>query len=518
MSGLRRSKSKSKSKERKGECFLCCKPCSLVCGACELVHYCSQDHLLTHRQQNYCFPFRITWKQSKGRSVVATRDIDALELILFDAAIAYGPRNMNTPVCLECGKKVDKSYHCGMCNMPMCGPTCQVGQTHYNECQFFRGLRESLHTRNFEDPESPIYQCIAPLRLLQKKTTHPKWFKRLGFLMDHGESREMEGVEWNEKQKKIVNFLLQSCGLKDFTEEDIHWAIGLMRTNAVSFGDGSGRAVFPTFSMINHNCVANAKHTVYLTNKRIAVQAQVSIKKGEEILISYITFTPGTLFRRMKLKKFWFFDCNCDRCSDPTELGTHMSSLVCPKCEEGWLTQKDPLDKDSPWTCKVHRFQLTADNYKNMVIDMKCEVHQEGERGSIERLEGLLNQYSQILHPHHYLMMIIKRNIISLYSQAALESITRKGFCRIRDLCEESLQVLGTVDPGYAVWKGETLKDLGTCMMNLARHDFEEKRIDRPTFLAQVKQSILKVDEASKCKSCVRVDRKEQDSTSFKEE
>merc|ERR1719402_1537503 len=124
------------------------------------------------------------------------------------------------------------------------------------------------------------------------------------------------------------------------------WAIGIMRTNAVSFGDGSGRALFPTMALMNHSCVVNAKHTVYIRNKRIAVQAQVDIKKDEEILISYVTFSPGTLFRREKLEKYWFFQCACARCSDPTELGTNLSSLVCEKCEEGqgYLTQRDPLD------------------------------------------------------------------------------------------------------------------------------------------------------------------------------
>ena len=27
----------------------------------------------------------------------------------------------------------------------------------------------------------------------------------------------------------------------------------------------------------------------------------------------------------------------------------------------------------------------------------------------------------------------------------------------------------GLVDPGFTLWKAETLKDLGTCQMNLAR-------------------------------------------------
>ena len=46
---------------------------------------------------------------------------------------------------------------------------------------------------------------------------------------------------------------------------------------------------------------------------------------------------------------------------------------------------------------------------------------------------------------------------------------------RIKELCEESMEVLGKVDPGYPLWKAETLKDLSTAMMNLARYDGKKK-------------------------------------------
>ena len=63
------------------------------------------------------------------------------------------------------------------------------------------------------------------------------------------------------------------------------------------------------------------------------------------------------------------------------------------------------------------------------------------------------------------------RNIISLYSQRSLNTLNKGDFMRIKELCEESMEVLGKVDPGYPLWKAETLKDLSTAMMNLARYD-----------------------------------------------
>ena len=67
------------------------------------------------------------------------------------------------------------------------------------------------------------------------------------------------------------------------------------------------------------------------------------------------------------------------------------------------------------------------------------------------------------------------RNIISLYSQRSLNTLNKGDFMRIKELCEESMEVLGKVDPGYPLWKAETLKDLSTAMMNLARYDGNKK-------------------------------------------
>jgi len=513
-----KSKSKSKSRERKGECFLCSRPSSTKCPSCELVHFCCNDHLLAHRQQNYCFPFRVRWRSGKGRCLVATRDIKALELIMFDAAIAHGPQNMTVPLCLECGKSVDGSYLCGMCNMPMCDAACQVGSTHYNECQILRTLKEKLSVKNFQDKESPIYQCITPLRLLMKKNTHPKWFRRLTFLMDHREAREQEETMWNDHQKNIVDFLLKSCNL-NFSREDVMWAVGILKTNSIMFGETNGRALFPMFSLINHSCAANAKHTLYIKNRRIAVQAQTDIKEGEEIVINYVPFIVGTMLRNRKLQKNWYFKCTCPRCSDPTELGSHLSSLRCPKCDDRFLTQVSPLESESPWKCSIHNFLISKENVDKLIMDLKGHLFSVGKGGtSVQKMEEVLEMFSEFLHPHHHLMMITKRNIISLYSQVNLKSLVKKDFLRIKELCEESIEVLGKIDPGYPLWKAETLKDLSTSMMNLARTDFEAGEISRPEFLSQVKISMKMVEEASNCKSCIKVERKMEDGETLSEE
>ena len=67
--------------------------------------------------------------------------------------------------------------------------------------------------------------------------------------------------------------------------------------------------------------------------------------------------------------------------------------------------------------------------------------------------------FSSFLAPSHHLMMLVKRQIVSLYSQRQLNSLSKQDFLRIKELCEDSISVLGKVDPGYPIWKAETLKE-----------------------------------------------------------
>lgn len=59
----------------------------------------------------------------------------------------------------------------------------------------------------------------------------------------------------------------------------------------------------------------------------------------------------GTKNRREHLKQSKFFDCECARCKDPTELGTYLSALKCRECSSGHLLSSDPLNETAIWIC-----------------------------------------------------------------------------------------------------------------------------------------------------------------------
>ena len=60
---------------------------------------------------------------------------------------------------------------------------------------------------------------------------------------------------------------------------------------------------------------------------------------------------------------------------------------------------------------------------------------------------------------------------------------------------------------GFADWKGDIYKHMSTAMLNLARLDLQDRRIERPQFLIRVKEAMTLVQEGIRCKSCVKIAR-----------
>ena len=70
--------------------------------------------------------------------MVASRDINPLELILKEHPAVVGPYTNTLQGCLQCLRKVDGSYKCSGCGFPMCNVKCEGGHLHQEECKFFQ--------------------------------------------------------------------------------------------------------------------------------------------------------------------------------------------------------------------------------------------------------------------------------------------------------------------------------------------------------------------------------------------
>ena len=126
------------------------------------------------------------------------------------------------------------------------------------------------------------------------------------------------------------------------------------------------------------------------------------------------------------------------RCSDPSELGTHFSSLKCPKCASGgYLVPDDPHQQEiCPWSCTVCGEGETSE-YVNAVIKVRkltfnitshgeiCSFQAIGEelitleKGIPEACAGFIKKHSQNLHPNHYYLMDVKLALSQMMGKIA---------------------------------------------------------------------------------------------------
>jgi len=281
--------------------------------------------------------FEVANDPGLGRYLKASRDIKPLELVLSDQPAAIGPRHNTTPCCLTCLRPVTGEYCCPSCNFPMCGEECAKDPRHADqECSIFPRFP---NLPDLTTPQ-PQYACIAPLRLLLNKELKPEVWETLLLHRDHTEDRRnYNPLEIEREQKVIVGLLLEFCRLKEvgYTAEDVNRCVSIFSTHAVKTKQASGyegRAIYPTFAFMSHSCNPNAR-TVIQEDGTMEVYAQREIKKGDEIVISYTSLLTSLPRRQDKLACLWFFTCSCQRCVDPTELGSYMSSVACPACPKG---------------------------------------------------------------------------------------------------------------------------------------------------------------------------------------
>ena len=128
-------------------------------------------------------------------------------------------------------------------------------------------------------------------------------------LPDHADKIARSEHEMIEME--VVEFLRNRCFLKNqISEEDLYKYSGIFMVNGVTVGNikglAYGKALYSTFSVINHNCLANARYKIDINSWEVQVKAQKSIQKGEEITIQYLSTILGTHKRRKRIKGLYF--------------------------------------------------------------------------------------------------------------------------------------------------------------------------------------------------------------------
>ena len=250
---------------------------------------------------------------------------------------------------------------------------------------------------------------------------------------------------------------------------------------------------------MSHSCQPNCAHSVF-PNKTLALQAKHKIEAGQEFTIAYISPLQGSIKRRMKLRDKWYFDCNCPRCASPTELDSFTSVHLCHLCpgKEAHILPSDPQQAGSaPWHCSSCGAVTPAETLNKRETEIAMRM-QALDNIKVVEFERLHEELQAELHPYHYLMVLLKRHMVGLYS-TALPQLDTEDLERVRGYCEQVDSVYQIIDPGYQKERGTILRALCEVCKLLAKRYLNEGKETEEEFSERVKRCIDLFQEAQKC-------------------
>jgi hypothetical protein len=266
-----------------------------------------------------------------------------------------------------------------------------------------------------ESINSQVYQCVTPLRYLSLPDSDRE---RLDKLVSHLEQRRGTDI-YRLVEQNISSFLRYRLMLTQYDSESIQRVCGILETNCFEIriqGLVSVRGLYPTASLMNHNCVANTRHVFDPEDFRIRILATKDILIGEKISATYTQSLWNTLDRRFHLKSTKHFWCQCNRCADPRELGTLLSTIKCTDCNCA-IVSRDPLDPMANWECRDCGSVQKVQQVKRIHDSVRMELKQIAQkaRDRPELLEDFIQKYSGAIHPDSCHVIEAKYALVQLY-------------------------------------------------------------------------------------------------------
>lgn len=146
-------------------------------------------------------------------------------------------------------------------------------------------------------------------------------------------------------------------------------------------------------------------------------------------------------------------------CLDPSELGSNLSSIKCPRCKKGLIQlkklAKNPYVKEKLWQCSKC-FNLYSGNLIKTTLDIANEKINELKNDLMSKdLEALMKNLSFNFHSHHFIMMNLKQKLLMFYrNELTALNPGRKFLKRMLELYGEILEVQEIVEPGISRLKG----------------------------------------------------------------
>ncbi|RZB38993.1 msta, isoform B-like [Asbolus verrucosus] len=444
--------------------------------------------------------------------MVSKKNLKPGDIILSEEPIVVGPCTGCKVQCLGCYKPLETAtpyIKCKGCGWPLCSPKCRgLGKKHGHpqiECAVLKTTKSArLLDYNELEKMRSHYNAIVPLRCLLLKESDPQAYADLMKMETHNEIRRNIPELWRGNQESIVNRIIFDWGLKEYTQEEVHSICGILEVNSFEIGQQGVniRGLYPTAFLMSHDCVPNTNHVDEEGSFRLTVRASTRIEHGETITLSYAYTLQCTLKRREHLLENKFFECQCKRCSDPTEMGTYSGALICPKCKTGYVLSTNPLDPEADWKCtnleRCPGYRITSKSMQLLIDRIGHEVDGIG-CNDVVAMEAFLHKYRNVLHPTHYLCLGVKLSLSQLYGRISgylIDKLSEDILLRKQQICEEIMKVFNVIEPGFTRLRGVTLYEMHAPLMILLTRQFEN-HCSKSELRSKLKKVVKCLEEAS---------------------
>lgn len=290
-------------------------------------------------------------------------------------------------------------------------------------------------------------------------------------------------LESNEKKRKSTDNFRDAEEKIDFIEENyfkpliaaeekmgktilaqkdrklLHKIFGIIETNAMYISLPTGTeisGIYGTACLLEHSCVPNCGYRFDMQNGfKIVLEPARDVKPGEHLTTSYSNILWTTQLRQQHLKDTKYFYCSCDRCKDPTELGTNFSTLRCIGTDEspcnGFQLPVDPISTKTEWACNKCPVRVESAQVSFIVGKMNDEVENlQASTPSPTAVEDLIDKLSPFLHPNHQHMFSLKHSLVQLYGNHKdfpTEKLSKSQLSRKLELIDELFKTIDILDP-----------------------------------------------------------------------
>ncbi|KAK3874168.1 hypothetical protein Pcinc_020877 [Petrolisthes cinctipes] len=418
-----------------------------------------------------------------GRYLVATRDILAGEELFREVPLVLAPRPVPIPACLACLRGLGQDWRgCEECGAPLCWPRCPGTLHGVEECQSLSSLSLNLGDSQDLNKLKLLNEILTPMRTLLVLSTEPSL---------RGVVASMQSNVGQRRRLKVGQETVQR--MAQTLQEDLDVVahiLGVFDTNAFVMGGqgggvgGSGRALLPLSALMNHNCTPNTQH--WFQHGAIIVRAVCDIPRGSEITTSYAPTLWGTSARAAHLTASKLFRCRCERCRDPTELGSHLSSLACRSCKGGLLVP--PHAPGEPWACNQCEGTVGVGAAEALVRGAGAIVRGGGggAEGDVTNLTTTVGHLTRVLGPTHYVTREANYALLLALLASPLTDMSEGDLLRAVGVARDLLGVADLVDPGLSRFRGVLLLELTRACAELLRRQHIADHVIANTMTADV--------------------------------